>query len=245
MRRSVIGAVVFALFAMLQAASSVAAFPLTNCLLGLESHRADGGSLDTAQSGAPDATQADPFMVDWDGTVAYQGASDVAMENDSWAIALFGIPTPLQGGDDNPADDRMESGTVGDGANAPFRLTGLYFVSGSLSGNGGTCAGSGWFKLAGDPVGTLPFWAGLGLLTLGLGLLLLGARGHVIWGVVGGLLVGLGAVDLLVIFSTLPLGSPTVPLTLALGLIVGIVVGILGRRSRRNATGSAPASTPV
>lgn len=245
MRRSAASAILLALFGMVVAAAPVAAFPLTNCTLKLESLTSDGGALDTAQGGAPDATQADPFIVDWDGTVAYEGASDVAMENNSWAVAVFGIPTPLQGGDDNPEDTRTGSGTVGVSANAPFRFTGLYFVSGSLTGSGGTCAGSGWLKLAGDPVGTLPFWAGVGLLAVGLGLLVRGARGHVISGVVGGLLAGLGAVDMLVIFSTLPLGSPTVPLVLALGLIVGIVVAIVGRRGRNSPTGSSTASTPA
>jgi hypothetical protein len=143
---------------------------------------------------------------------------------------VFGIPTPLQGSDPNAADTRDASGTVGVSENAPFRFTGLYYVSGSITGSGGTCSGSGWFKLTGDPIGTIPFFVAAGVLILGLLLLLLGVTGHAITAVIGGLLTGIGIAAMLILFSTLPFGSPTPIVLLAVGVVVGILIAFIGRR---------------
>ncbi len=154
------------------------------------------------------------------------------MLNNKWAVEVFMFPTPLQGGDDNPKNNKTGSGTVGVSANAPFRFTGLYYVHGTLTGSGGTCAGSGWFKLAGDPVGTIPFFGGIGVLVVGLLMLAFGSRGHTITAVIGGILTGLGGATMLIIYSTLPLGQQTPLALLLIGLAVGLVIGILGRRGR-------------
>lgn len=233
MRRSLVGAVVLAAVAILMVVGPAAAFPLTDCSLEATALRADGSTIGSVTGGAPDATQEDPFLVDWDGTISYSGGSQIAMKNNSWAIAVFGIPTPLQGGDDNPEDDRDGTGSVGVGENAPFRITGLYFVSGSLTGSGGTCAGSGWLKLTGDPIGTLPFFAALLVTLLGVGMLARGSRGHTVTSIVGGVLAGLGVGVMLVLFSTLPFGSPTPIVTLLLGLLTGVVIALIARRGSR------------
>jgi hypothetical protein len=230
MRRTMVGAVVLAALGVLVLAAPVAAFPLTNCTLKANSLAAGGAALDSIEGGAVDATQADPFLVDWDGTITYSGGSDIAMINNTWGVSVFTFPTPLQGGDDNPEDTRTGSGTVGVSANAPFRFTGLYYVSGSLKGSGGTCTGSGWFKLTGDPIGTIPFFGGLGVLILGLVMLAIGARGHTITAIIDGILTGLGATTMLVIYSALPIGEQTPLVVLLVGLILGIAIGLLGRR---------------
>jgi len=232
MRRTLAGAVVVAALGMMAIAAPVAAFPLTNCTMQATALAADGSQLDSITGGAPDATQADPFLVDWDGTITYTGGSNIPMVNNTWGVTVFTFPTPLQGGDDNPEDNRTGSGTVGVSANAPFRFTGLYYVSGSLTGSGGTCTGSGWFKLTGDPIGTIPFFGGLGALILGAAMLVIGARGHTITAIVGGILTGLGATTMLVIYSALPIGESTPLVVLVLGLLLGIAVGLLGRRGR-------------
>jgi hypothetical protein len=228
-RAAVLAAVVSA-FVGLVGLGPIAAFPLSNCTLQATSTDAGGGTLGSASSGAADATQADPFIVDWNGSVTWTGTTGgLEMKNNAWHIDVFGLPTPLRGGDDNSKDNRDGNGTVGIGANAPFRITGLYFVSGSITGSGGTCAGSGWLKLAGDPVGTIPFFVGLVLAVIGALLLARGARGHRVSAVVGGLVLGLAAAIEAVIFSFVPIGSTTPILALALGLLIGIIVAIAGR----------------
>jgi hypothetical protein len=238
LRRTMIGALLLGALGILGLAGPAAAFPLTNCTLQATALAADGSTIDSIASGATDATQTAPFLVDWDGTVTYTGNVQVAMLNNTWHVDVFGIPTPLRGGSPNQADNRDGNGTVAVGANAPFRTTGLYYVSGSITGSGGTCSGNGWFKLTGDPIGTIPFFIALLVLILGLLLLAAGSQGHTISAVVGGLLTGLGLAALLVLFSTLPLGSATPIVVLVLGLILGIIIAILARRSR----GSSDAS---
>lgn len=244
MRRSVAALLVTSALAWLFLAAPVAAFPLTNCSLNATALAADGSTIDSIQSGAVDATQDDPFLVDWDGTISYEGMSDIAMVDNSWGVSVFLFPTPLQGGDDNPEDNRTGSGSVGVSANAPFRFTGLYFVHGSLTGSGGTCEGSGWFKLTGDPIGTIPFFGGVGILILGLIMLAIGSQGHLITAIVGGILAGVGGATLLVLYSTLPFAELTPLIVLLLGLLVGVVIGLIARRGTGNAT-DEPAVPPT
>lgn len=245
MRRSMVGAVVLTALGVLILAAPVAAFPLTNCTLSASAQRADGSTIGSIASGANDATQDAPFLVDWDGTVSYTGSSQIEMKNNTWHVDVFGIPTPLQGGSDNSDDNRDGSGTVSVSANAPFRFTGLYYVSGSLTGSGGTCTGSGWFKLTGDPIGTVPFFVAAGVLIVGLGLLAVGSRGHTFTSIAGGLLSGLGLASLLVLFSTLPLGVPTPIAVLLVGLAVGVIIGLLARRGGGGTGDVPPPTTPA
>jgi hypothetical protein len=241
MRRVLLVSAAMAGLSLLIWAAPAAAFPLTNCTLQAASLKADGSALDSIASGANDATQEDPFIVDWDGTITYQGQADIEMKNNTWSVSVFNIPTPLSGGDDNPEDDRSGSGTVGVSENAPFRITGLYYVAGSLTGSGGTCSGSGWFKLSGDPIGTIPFWFGLGLVILGAVGLARGARGHAITAIAGGILAGFGIATLAVIYSSLPLGSLTPIVALVLGIAAGIVIAGLARRGGNDKDEPAPA----
>ncbi len=234
MRRVLLVSAAMAALSLLIWAAPAAAFPLTNCTLQAASLKADGSALDSIASGANDATQEDPFLVDWDGTITYQGQSDIEMKNNTWSVSVFNIPTPLSGGDDNPEDNRTGSGTVGVSENAPFRITGLYYVAGSLTGSGGTCSGSGWFKLTGDPIGTIPFWFGLGLVLLGAAGLARGVRGHPVMAIAGGILAGFGIATLAVIYSSLPLGSLTPIVALILGVAAGVVIAGLARRGDKD-----------
>lgn len=241
MRRVQLVSAGLAAVSLLVWAAPAAAFPLTDCSLAATSAAADGSDLGSMTGGANDATQDDPFVVDWDGTISYEGSSDVEMKDNSWSVSVFNVPTPLSGGDDNSDDSRTGSGTVQVGENAPFRFTGLYFVSGALTGSGGTCSGSGWFKLAGDPVGTIPFWIGLGTLLLGAAGLARGSKGHSLTSVGGGLLAGFGLATLLVIYSTLPLGAPTPIIAFLVGIAAGIVIATLARRGRGDKEAPTPA----
>jgi hypothetical protein len=212
---------------------SAAAFPLTNCSLEITSLDIDGNPLDSAGSGAADATQDDPLIVDWDGDVVWNGTTgDQVIKNNSWHVDVFGFPTPLRGGDPNDAGKTDGQDRYDVSASAPFRLTGLFFVSGEMTGEGGSCAGSGWFKIAGDPVGTVPFFLAIGLVILGAILIALGSRGGWVPALVGGLLFGVGVAGLLVGLSALPLGSLTVPGMIVLGLLIGVLAAWTGRSRR-------------
>jgi len=204
------------------------------------------GPLDTASGPGEGGTVDDPFIVDWEGLVDWTGTTGAVVVKNGFAhIEVFGLPTPLRS-DTGPNDEENKSGngTVGVAENAPFRFTGLYFVSGSLDVEGApVCKGSGWVKLAGDPIGTPPFFAGLASLIVGGILLLSSIPGrHMIRGTIGGFLTGVGVTVLAVIYSTLPLAENT-PAILVVGFTaLGLIVGFIGRSS---GAGSAPPETPA
>lgn len=213
---------------------SAAAFPLTNCTLELTSLDESGNVVDSASGPSADSTQSDPFLVDWGGSVLWNGTmGSQVIKNHTWHVDVFQLPTPLRGGDSNEAGNPNGEGRVDVSANAPFQLTGTFFVSGEISGEGGSCAGSGWFKIVGEPVGTVPFFLALLLVILGTVLIAFGgARGS--WGLAlpGGLLFGVGLAGLMIMFSTLPLGSLTVAASLVLGLLIGALAAWTGRSRR-------------
>lgn len=232
MRRSVSIAALLAACLLPLVATSAAAFPLSTCTLSLESTDGSGATLDTAAAGAPDSTVSDPFKVDWDGQVAYTGSTTVVIKNYTYHVEVFGVPTPIRGGDANDDENTDGDGSVSVGANAPFRVAGLYYVSGGYKGEGGECVGSGWFQLLGNPIGTVPWIAGVLLTLLGAAGVVAGARGHLISSIVGGVALGLGLAVLLISHSVMPLAENTPLAALVGAVILGIAVGIVGRRSR-------------
>ena len=220
---------------------TASAFPLTNCTLNLNSTAKGGASLDTATGGGADATQQDPFIVDWDGTVVYDGTTGTqVIKKNAWFVHVFHMPTPLLGGSPNDDGNQKGNGSVGVGSNAPFRVTGLYFVDGAISGEGGQCVGSGWFKLAGDPIGTVPWFVGLALLIIG-ALLVVGAfTGSALAGFLGGIVLGLGVAVMLVIYSVAIFGEFTPLAALAAGLIAGVALVFVARARARGKMAASP-----
>jgi hypothetical protein len=209
--------------------ASTAAFPLSSCTMTITSLDAGGAAIDTAASGADDATQSNPFLVDGDGSVRWEGSTgSQAIRDHTWHVDVFMFPTPLRGGDANASGDPNGDGTVDVGSSLPFAVVGAFYVSGEISGTGGSCAGGGWMKLRGNPIGTVPFWAAVILVGLG-GLMLWGAwRGSWWMAIVGGLLFGLGGALLFIVLAILLLGGWTPIATILAGIVIGIVLRILG-----------------
>jgi hypothetical protein len=207
--------------------AGVGAFPLTTCTLTVTSTDASGKTIATATGGGDDSTQANPLLVDWDGTVTWHGTSgDDAIKNNTWHVDVFMVPTPLRGGDANDKGNKVGDGTTSVGGNAPFQFTGLYYVSGEFRGDGGSCVGSGWFRLTGNPVSTVPFWLAVVIALLGLALLALGLRGSWGWAVLGGLLTGLGLAAVLAMLAVMPIGAWTPLAALGLFVVVGLAIAI-------------------
>lgn len=221
------------LAAALLVPGSAAAFPLSNCTLELTSLDAEGLAIDSATGPSGDATLADPFVVAWDGEVLWNGTmGSQVITNNSWHVEVFGIPTPLRGGSPNDEGKTDGEGTVDVSSNLPFAVTGTFFVSGGMSGEGGSCTGSGWVKFDGQPVGTVPFYLAIALIVIGAILIAVGARGGWLPALVGGLLFGIGLAGLLVGLSILPLGELTVVGSVVLGLVIGALAAWLGGSRR-------------
>jgi hypothetical protein len=170
----VLVAVAMAIIAMAFLASPVAAFELTDCRLIVQSFDAEGEPLDTAigdTDGGEGGTRNDPFLVDYDGTVRYEGdTADLLITDLTWSVDVFLIPTPLRGGGPNEEEQTSAEGEI-DVSSLPIRVNGLFFVSGQVSGEGGACRGSAWVRMLSDPpetVTTVPFWIALLVIAAGL-----------------------------------------------------------------------------
>ena len=120
---------------------------------------ADGETLDEVTAPGEGGTKSDPFLVDADGTVAYEGSTPVVFHDHSWQVDVMGI-TVKDGGSANADDEQSTADTTEVGDYLPFDAPGLYKVSGSITAAEGECSGSAWIKLAGSPVGTPPWIAG-------------------------------------------------------------------------------------
>ena len=159
-------------------AAPVAGFDLNGgCTVTLTSMDAEGETIDTASGPGSGGTADDPFLIDWDGSVAWESNSgSQVFKNHQWQIFVFNFPTPVRGADPNEGEGTTGSGSAGVSENAPFRITGLYHVSGDINGDEGAhCDGNGYFKLVGDPIGTVPFFLGAILVLIG-GVLVATAR---------------------------------------------------------------------
>lgn len=168
-------------------AAPVAGFELTDCRLAVQSFDADGEPLDTATGdadGGDGGTRADPFRVDYEGTVRYEGdTGDQVITDQSWSVDVFLIPSPLRGGGPNEEEATSAEGEIDVSASLPVRVNGLFFASGQISGEGGACRGSAWIRIVGDPqstVTTVPFWIALAIIGLGLLVLWLARPGVVV-----------------------------------------------------------------
>ena len=121
----------------------------------------------TAPSAEP-GTSGNPFLVDYDGTVEYAGTGPL-MLNHHWEIKVFGIPVK-SGGAPNGSNQTATIGVADVSDYLPFKITGVYYVSGEIHGDGGACSGDAFVKLVGSPVGTIPWIVAIGLIVVGVAL---------------------------------------------------------------------------
>lgn len=237
MRRAVLIRIlaVAALAWLLVLPAAAGAFPVTGkCTLTISTTDAQGKPLDSAKSGDDSASAADPLLVDWEGTVSWDGVTQASMQNAHYHVAMFGMATPFQGDAANSPDARSTTGTFKFTANAPFRFTGTYYMSaGIIAANGTQCAATFIVKLVGEPIGTVPFFVGLALLAIGALLLVWGLSGHLGAAIFGGLVLGLGAALEAMVLSALPLAGLTPVALMGGGLALAALSAIIGERRLR------------
>lgn len=130
------------------------------CQGSATSKDADGNELDTASAPGPGATKDDPFLVDTDGTVDYEGTTPTVFHDHSWHIDISGA-TVESGGSKNGTNQAGTSGTLNVDDYIPVNAVGLYKATGGISADEGSCSGSAWVKVVGSPVGTIGWIAGV------------------------------------------------------------------------------------
>ncbi|HET6380937.1 MAG TPA: hypothetical protein VFH63_07860 [candidate division Zixibacteria bacterium] len=216
--------------------SGVQALSVDGCRLSIVSTDAGGATIgrveaaggQTAAAVAPAeavATRSRPLPVDSGGRITWQAELDGASGELRARLSVFGLPIAS-----GPAG---RAGTLALDDVVPFRVAGLLHVTAELHGERQTCTASGWVRLQGDPVGTLPFL--VALLFGGLGLVLVGAALRGAWpaGAAGGLLLGLGIVLLAITLGVMPLDEATPLAGLGTGLLMGMAATVYGRSADR------------
>jgi hypothetical protein len=141
---------------------------LTGCSGSGTSLDSKAVAIQSASAPNPPSSESRPLLVDPKGTVSYSGRSASLITNHSWQIKLDGI-TVKSGGSPNATGKTVNQGTVKVKDYLPFKVTGLFYVSGSIAGTGGSCAGSVWIKVTGSPAGTVPWFAGIAFAVAGVG----------------------------------------------------------------------------
>jgi hypothetical protein len=198
------------------------------CTLTAASIDEAGADLDTL-TGPGTSDPNNPFDVDRKGSVAWSG-SGPAITSGTFSITVYGVPV-WSGDIDNPDGKTSADGVVDLEeilSVVPIDLVGVLEVSGSVGGTGGSCSGSAWVRIGGDPLTSIPGLVGIGAAVLGLVGVLSAIPGrHPGRGLVFGLLLGIGAGVLTLVFGVVPLGSLSPVIAIVGGAAIGLVVGLL------------------
>ena len=141
---------------------------LTGCSGSGTSLSSKGVAVQSATAPNPPSSESRPLLVDPKGTVSYSGRSSSVIRNHSWSIKVDGL-TVKSGSSPNATGKTVNQGTVKVKDYLPFKITGLFYVSGSITGSGASCSGSLWIKVTGSPIGTVPWFAGIALAVVGAG----------------------------------------------------------------------------
>ena len=244
----------FATPAFAQGSGEVAGGDLTGCSGQARSQDADGEPLGSVSApGSLGASQDAPLLVDWDGAVTYSGSSDGVITDHSWRVTAYGIPT-RSGGSENADKETKTKGTETMSEFLPFRITGLYYVAGEISGDGGECEGALWLKIQGSPIGTVPWVIGVILAAASVALFMGPVRPslvpasaeaesasmdtavapvarkkrHPVTGLLAGAMLGVGAATVMITHAVAPFGKATVLGVVAVAAAAGVATGVAG-----------------
>jgi hypothetical protein len=148
--------------------SGPASAGIDGCSGSAQSRDADGDVVDEVTAaggrlidgdGKPVFTAANPFEVENDGTVDYDGQTDDVITDHTWSLEVLGVSV-ASGGSPNADREQRSEDTFDLDEELPFPITGLVKVEGEISGRGGSCSGSGYVKVGGDPLASPITWAG-------------------------------------------------------------------------------------
>lgn len=149
-----------------------------------------GIPIDTAAAPGDGGTRDDPLDILWDGTVEWSGSTDEVLQNGSYRVSVAptgggvlleaivgGVTQRLPGfsGDVENSDGKQSAdGTVVPADVVPVALmTGTYAVDWTVTGEAGSCTGSGYVRITDNPMSSVTWWVALTMILLGFtGLLL-------------------------------------------------------------------------
>lgn len=239
-------AILSAMTAMLLAgiAGSAVGADASGCQGSATSFTSTGAEIQSVTAPGPGATQQDPFTVDFDGPVTWEGSTDQVIANGSWTVAA--MPFSFSGDVTNSSGTKTSDGEIAPSGYLPFAIPGLVLVTVDLTGEGGaSCSVSGWIQFSGNPLQSPAGWVAISLSVLGgIGMLILlrmlihvpavavgqNRFGRTILGILAGLVLGVGVASLLVMYGVTALGTMTPLLVVGGTAFFGLVLGLLPRR---------------
>lgn len=175
-RRAALAAVIGAVLLVPLTTSALAA-DATGCSGSAISFDADGIPIDNVKAPGEGGTQADPFLIDLDGEVAWVGSTSTVLTDATWSVNAGGIPI-LSGEFANEEGKTKDAGRLSMSSTLPGPVAALLKgsqvvpVSGSIVSAAGTCEGSGYIS-AGLPAFGTPMWI-TAIVLIVISLLLLG-----------------------------------------------------------------------
>ena len=241
--RTMLSAMAAMLLAALATGAAVGA-DASGCQGSATSFTTSGAEIQSVTAPGSGATQDDPFQVEFDGPVTWEGSSDQVIANGGWTVTA--TPFTFTGDVTNSSGRKKADGTITPSEYLPFAIPGLVLVTVELSGEGGaSCSVSGWIQFSGNPLSSPAGWVAIGLSVLGgIGMLILlrmlihvpavpvgqNRFGRTILGILAGLVLGVGVAALLVMYGVVALGTMTPLLVVGGSALVGLVLGLLPRR---------------
>ena len=241
--RTILAAMAALLLTGMAAGAAIGA-DASGCQGSATSFTAVGEQVESVTAPGPGATEEDPFTVDFDGPVRWEGSSDEVIANGSWTVTA----TPFSFGGDvtNSSGTTTADGEITPSEYLPFAIPGLVLVTVDLTGeSGATCSVSGWIQFSGNPLASPAGWVAIALSVLGgLGMLILlrmlvhvpkvpvgqNRFGRTILGILAGGVLGVGVAALLVMYGVVALGTMTPLLVVGGTALLGLVLGLLPRR---------------
>jgi hypothetical protein len=155
-------------------AAAYAADVSGGCTGSATSYNQAGDVIDNVKAPGPGGTEANPFVLDPQGSVAWQASSKAAITSGKWAIAISGA-TVKSGAIDNPAKKKSTDG-LSSISDLPSYIRypvqymlltdGKLQLQASVDGSGQSCTGTVWITGIGSATGTPLFWMGAGVLLL-------------------------------------------------------------------------------
>lgn len=141
------------------------------CSGEVSSFAADGTELDRASGPGPGATSDEPLLIDPEGTVVWSGETNAVITDAEWSVTIMGVPF-LSGSTENSdgltaAEGTTDLSTIPSPAKLLLKGDVKIPVSGSFTGSGGACTGSGYISGTGSPTSAPMFYAGIGFAAIG------------------------------------------------------------------------------
>lgn len=158
----------------------------TGCSGSAVSSDADGNLLDKMSAPGSRGTFDEPFVVDLDGTVSWQGSTPVALQDGSWSVTVGGFPVAsgdMQNGEAvTTKSGDSEISELPAAAKAPLEGQQKVPVVVDISTATGDCSATIYVTTDQPPTFTPLWWTGVALMMLAVLLLwLLLSRTVIIW----------------------------------------------------------------